>query len=53
MPHHGVVTVKKPERYCAIQQIAFTEYDIEKSERGAREFKALNGPRYTFGADRW
>lgn len=34
---------KKTRALLRDQQIAFTEYDIEKSERGAREFKALNG----------
>lgn len=34
---------KKTRDLLRDHNITFTEYDIEKSQRGAREFKALNG----------
>ena len=34
---------KKAKRYFARKKIPYTEYDIEKSEKAAREFKKLRG----------
>jgi len=34
---------KKAKRYFKSKNIPFTEYDIEKSEKAAREFKKLRG----------
>ena len=34
---------KKAKRYFKSKKIPFTEYDIEKSEQAAREFKKLRG----------
>lgn len=34
---------KQARRYFRAQKIPFTEYDVEKSERGRRDYKALKG----------
>lgn len=34
---------KKAKRYFNQQNIAFEEYDVEKSDKGRKDYKALNG----------